>query len=396
MEIRTALILAGLAVLVAVILISFSKYQAGQRRVREARTRRIDEGGHEPVLVHQSELDYYREHATTEERERPVLSPDTLVINESEQEDIDNVSRLRDELIDAEQVASHPIEGPVDFPLEGEPGEGPQVDFVAYIPGKKVIKRDTALSVYRQNEYLLEKPHRIYGLSHPARIWCNLEDEADGGRYTDLVLTIQLTDQSGPIDESELTKFSLLVLRMSEALKRRFKFSNDFDEAQELAGKLDRFCKTYDVLAIVNLVPADGGEFSGTQIAQHAESVGLELGPMNIYHKPDPTGGNYLFSLANLFNPGTFDPERIQELTTKGLTMFINMPCTRDPVAAFGLMLETAEQLCKRLNARLVDQKQHDLSPSGTDNIRAQIRKFTREMEAEGVTPGSDIARRLF
>jgi FtsZ-interacting cell division protein ZipA len=396
MEIRTALILAGSVVLLAVILISFVKYQAVQRREREARTRRFDESGHEPVLVHQSELGYYREHATTEEHDKPVLSPDTLVINESEQEDIDSESQLTDELIDAEQVASLPIEGPVDFPLEGERGEGPQVDFVAYIPGKKVIKRDTALSVYRQNEYLLEKPHRIYGLSHPAHIWCNLEDEADGGRYTDLVLTIQLTDQSGPIDESELTKFSLLVLRMSEALKRRFKFSNDFDEAQELAAKLDRFCKTYDVLAIINLVPADGGEFRGPQIAEHTERAGLELGPMNIYHKPDSDSDHYLFSLANLFNPGTFDPEHIDELATKGLTLFINMPCTRDPVAAFGVMLETAQQLCNGLNARLVDQKQHDLTASGTDNISDQIRKFTREMEAEGVTPGSDIARRLF
>ena len=396
MEIRTALILAGLVVLLVVILISFSKYQSRQRREREARTRHFDEGGHDPVLVHQSELDYYREHATTEERERPILSPDTLVVNEAEQEDIGGESRLSDELVDAEQVASLPIEGPVDFPLEGKRGEGPQVDFVAYIPGKKIIQRDTALSVYRQNEYLLEKPHRIYGLSHPAHIWCNLEDEADGGRYTDLVLTIQLTDQNGPIDESELTKFSLLVLRMSEALKRRFKFSNDFDEAQELAGKLDRFCKTYDVLAIINLVPADGGEFHGTQIAQHAECAGLKFGPMNIYHKPDSNSGQHLFSLANLFNPGTFDPEGIEEFTTKGLTMFINMPCTKDPVAAFALMLETAEQLCSGLNARLVDQKQHDLSASGTDNIRDQIRKFTREMEAEGVTPGSDTARRLF
>lgn len=396
MEIRTAVILAGLVVLAAVILISFIKYQSAHGREREARTRRFDEGGHEPVLVHQSELDYYRDHATTEEHVKPVLSPDTLVINESEQEDADRELRLTDELIDAEEVASLPIEGPVDFPLEGERGDGPQVDFVAYIPGKKVIKRDTALSVYRQNEYLLEKPHRIYGLSHPARIWCNLEDEADGGRYTDLVLTIQLTDQSGPIDESELTKFSLLVLRMSEALKRRFKFSNDFDEAQELAAKLDRFCKTYDVLAIINLVPADGGEFRGPQIVEHTKRAGLELGPMNIYHKPDSDSGHYLFSLANLFNPGTFDPERIEELTTKGLTMFINMPCTRDPVAAFGVMLETAGQLCNGLNARLVDQKQHDLTTSGTDNIRDQIRKFTREMETEGVTPGSDIARRLF
>ena len=396
MELRTALILAGVVVLAIVFLVSYDKYRSNQARNREARLRRREEDDHEPVLIHQSDLEHLQE-STLQETEKATLSPDASEISEAEQEDFESFPKLTGDLAEAEDIANVRIEGTVDFPLEGQQHGGLQVDFVAYIPGKKVIRRDSVLGVYRQNEYLLEKLHRVYGLSHPTHVWRNLEEEPESGRYTDLVLTIQLTDQHGPIDETELTKFSLLVLRLSEALKRRFRFSNDFEKAQELAKKLDQFCKKYDVLAIINILPEGSSVFTGKEIVRCADQVGLELGAMNIYHRSGSNGrGQYLFSMANLFKPGSFDPDHMDNFSTKGLTMFMNLPCTRDPVESFGLMLAAAEQLCEGLRAKLVDQNHNDLSSHGVDSIRQQMKRIAQEMESAGIVPGSEMARRLF
>ncbi len=82
--------------------------------------------------------------------------------------------------------------------------------------------------------------------------------------------------------------------------------------------------------------------------------------------------------------------------STKGLTLFVNMPCTRDPSEAFQEMAAAARELAERLGATLVDQNQQELSEGGLDNIHRQVVQLARSMEEEGVVPGSEAAKRLF
>ncbi|MDH3688912.1 MAG: cell division protein ZipA C-terminal FtsZ-binding domain-containing protein [Gammaproteobacteria bacterium] len=399
MELRFALLIFGLVVLAIVCAFSVWKLGIYPKRNKDPVFHRRRHSSLEPILPGAAST----EQATEEAVEEMVSVAPPIVHREKPRattpEDIHDTDTAEQALRAAERVANMPVAADPDLAaVSGGSGNRRQIDFVARLPGENVITRDQALGVYRENEYLLEKRHRIFGLSYPARNWCNLEKEPDFGRYSDIGLAVQLADQSGPITESELTRFSLLVLRLSETLGRQFKFSMTFDDAQRLAAELDEFCKSYDVLGILNVVSNLSKGFSGKDIDRYAKEFGMDFGPMNIYHKKNNKrrGGRELYSLANLYKPGEFDPAQMNSFSTQGVTLFMSMPCNREPGEVFADMTATAKHLCERVNGRLVDQDKQSLSPRGLQRTQEELEKLANEMEREGVSPGSEAALRLF
>jgi cell division protein ZipA len=119
---------------------------------------------------------------------------------------------------------------------------------------------------------------------------------------------------------------------------------------------------------------------------------------MNIFHKKNnmSPGCRHLFSLANRFKPGEFDPNRWDTFSTTGLTFFMSVSCAHRPAAVFEAMVGDARQLAGLLGGQLADQDGRTLTDHGLGIIRAQIQAIDDKMRAFGVVPGSEIALRLF
>jgi cell division protein ZipA len=273
-----------------------------------------------------------------------------------------------------------------------------KIDYVVTLPGKGPVTRDAALGIYRQNEYLLEKPRHLYGLGYKTGLWSNLETDPENAQYRSIALSVQLVDSKGPIGESELNTFTQLSLKLADALQRPTKFSMPFEEALEKARELDEFCETNDVLASIDILANGPTGFSGRAIDQVARQFGLQFGAMNIYHKKNDQalGCRHLFSLANLYQPGEFDPANVDRFRTQGLTLFMNVPCAYQPVRVFEQMVQIAKGLCEKLDGRLEDHEHHLLTDQGLMVIRTQIERLTAEMTNRGIIPGSATAMRLF
>jgi len=273
-----------------------------------------------------------------------------------------------------------------------------KVDYVVTLPGKGPVTRDTALGIYKQNEYLLEKPRHLYGLGYKTGLWSNLETDPENAQYRSIALSIQMVDTKGPIGESELNTFNQLVLKLADALQRPTKFSMSFEEALGSASELDEFCETNDVLASIDILSNGPTGFSGRAIDQAARQFGMQFGLMNIYHKKNDLalGCRHLFSLANLYQPGEFDPAKVDRFRTQGLTLFMNVPCAYQPVRVFEQMVQVAKGLCEKLDGRLEDHEHHALTDQGLMVIRTQIERLTAEMTNRGIIPGSATAMRLF
>jgi len=272
------------------------------------------------------------------------------------------------------------------------------IDFVVTLPGKGPVSRDTALGIYRQNEYLLEKPRFIYGLGYRTGLWSNLERDPEHAQYRTIAVAVQLVDTHGPISETELNTFTQLALKLADSLQRPTKLSMTFEEALERARELDEFCETNDVLASLNIIANGPTGFAGRAVDQVARHFNLYFGAMNIYHRhSDQSLGNpHLFSLANLYKPGEFDLTRMDRFRTQGLTLFMNVPCAYQPVTVFNQMVETAKGMGKMLDGRLEDHDQHPLTEQGIQVIRTQIERISAEMTNRGIVPGSATAMRLF
>lgn len=295
------------------------------------------------------------------------------------------------QLQDAEELVNTPIDGASPMPRhDGE--DGIQLEYVARIPGKNVIKRDSALGIYRQNEFDLSKPHRIFGLSHPTRMWCDLEKQPESARFTDFGLTLQLADRDGPADESELNQFSQIVLKLSEVFGRRFQFSCGLDEALNQAQLLDRLIKKYDALAILNIV-ARNDAFKLSDIDAAARQLGMTPNQRSVYVKHENDRPAYrLADKARMQDAADDDPNRM----TRGITLFMDIPRTLDPARVFNDMVNDAKELCKQLDGKLVDDNHRGMTQKGLKRIGQEIRSMATEMEQDGIAPGHEYAMKLF
>jgi cell division protein ZipA len=116
----------------------------------------------------------------------------------------------------------------------------------------------------------------------------------------------------------------------------------------------------------------------GVQLKAALEAEGLEFGIMDIYHRLVSTqeGRVPQFSVANMLNPGTLDPAHMDDLTTVGVSMVLQLPGPRDGMESFETMLSCAQSLAARLGGQVLDGSRSALTPQGIEHIREGIREW--------------------
>lgn len=401
-SLQIAFLIAGIVIFFVVAIISYDKVRQSRLHNRGEPRRGEDLDDIEPESPLSGREPDFREPRYQEESALsragdggPRLKPefldqetDTEADNRVEPEAREWESRLKD----AEELANTPIGGVPEM-QESSGDDGMQIEYVARIPGKNVIKRDSALGIYRQREFDLAKPHRIFGLSHPTRMWCDLEKQPESARFTDFGLTLQLADRQGPVDESEINQFSQMVLKLSEVFGRRFQFSCDFDDALKQAEFLDKVIKKYDALAILNIV-ARNDAFRLTDIDEASRAINMVPNQKNVYVKYE--GKHAVYRMADKEKARDGESSASSDQITRGLTMFMDIPRTRDPARVFNDMVNDAKELCKRLDGKLVDENHRGMTQKGLKRIGQEIRTMAAEMERDGIAPGGDSALKLF
>jgi cell division protein ZipA len=395
MNLQYALLFIGIVIVAVVALTAYD-----MSRLRRPRSRpEVHLGGfpddHAPVRP--SLLD-----ATREEGNDKILRPDIdVTLREKPREEV-----LRKEIRVLEEMATMPLNLAPGLQRRHRPRAEPgrqylpdeKIDFVIDLPGTGPVARDTALAVYKQNEYNLNKPRHLYGRHHGTERWSELQLDPGTAEYDDLKLVIQLTDPRGPIDESELNAFMQIGLKLADALARPTKLPETFEAGLERAAELQVFCDNYDVIAGIHVVPATESSFTGRTIETAARHAGLELDAMNIFHMRNEVapGSRHLFSLANLHESSSFDPAAWDTFETSGLTLFMSVPCAFQPGVAFDRMVATARAIADTLGGSLQDQNRRPLTDKGIAVIHHQIEEIEEKMRAFGIPPGSETALKLF
>jgi cell division protein ZipA len=97
---------------------------------------------------------------------------------------------------------------------------------------------------------------------------------------------------------------------------------------------------------------------SGEKTVLTLRSLGLEHGQFGIFHRKGAGDANEpQFSVAKLTEPGSFDLTRLSESEIPGLSIFLALPGTGDPVERFDQMMETARSLARELDSEILDEK---------------------------------------
>ena len=271
------------------------------------------------------------------------------------------------------------------------PGFDPAIDYVAEVNADVPIT-DAQIGELASRAASCGKLVNIAGLDSRTGEWCDVA-RGEAGRYASLRVALQLVNRAGPVNSAQLAMFCDAVKNYADKIPAQTAFP-DAPSALKRARELDAFCAGVDVAVGVNVVAEGSGKFAGARIRELAQAAGFKLEPDGVFHYRDEHRQT-LFTLDN-HEPAPFLPERIQSLTTHGVTLLLDVPRAAAGIEVLDRMVGIANHFATALGGRLVDDNRAALSEAGIARIREQVRSIHATMEAHGIPAGSSRALRLF
>lgn len=131
---------------------------------------------------------------------------------------------------------------------------------------------------------------------------------------------------------------------------------------------------------VINVDAKPGQTFSGSAIKKLLEACGMQHGDMSIFHRHEEDLLSPIqFSVANAVEPGYFDPDNLDSLTTPGVSFFMSIPGPKDYLNAFKFMHETAKCFADNLQGELKDENRSVLTSQTVEHCKQRIREFERK-----------------
>ena len=267
----------------------------------------------------------------------------------------------------------------------------PDLDYAAEIDADGPIP-DSVIGELTGRIASCGKPVHIAGLDPRSGTWEDVV-RGRGGRFSRLRLALQLVNRSGAINAAQLAIFCDAVRACADRISAR-SACPDTQAALKYARELDAFCAEVDVAIGINVIAADDAAFSGNRIRAAAEGAGFKLEPDGVFHYHNEQRQT-LFTLDN-HEPAPFLPESIKGLSTRGLTLLLDVPRVSDGAQVLDLMLDVARHLAGELDGGLVDDNRAALSETGIARIKGQLQSIHAAMDRRGIPAGSPKALRLF
>ncbi|HEY1773495.1 MAG TPA: cell division protein ZipA C-terminal FtsZ-binding domain-containing protein [Gammaproteobacteria bacterium] len=135
------------------------------------------------------------------------------------------------------------------------------------------------------------------------------------------------------------------------------------------------------LILALHVMPRTGMPFAGAAAHDAFEACNLRFGRYQVFHRLDAPGGNSVFSVANVLEPGAFDLETLDTAELPGLTLFMVLPGPRGGVASYADMLATARQLAQALDGEVLDQDRSTLTRQTARHIRERIITFETQLK---------------
>jgi cell division protein ZipA len=135
-----------------------------------------------------------------------------------------------------------------------------------------------------------------------------------------------------------------------------------------------------DVL-VLNVRASDENPIQGAALLPMLLTLGFKFGEHDIFHRHVNTNGKgpILFSLTNMFKPGVFDIDNIENFTTYGLSLFMMLPIEGDAQQVFNMMHNAARKLSQEFDCRILDGNKVGLSKQSLQQYVERIREFERK-----------------
>lgn len=266
----------------------------------------------------------------------------------------------------------------------GEPSTAllsPEVDFIAAFELAEPTSGDALLEVARHAGQNVKKRIAWVGFEESAPAGPHWEILRAGGQYRRLRVGIQLADRAGPLSPGMLEQFRRTMERVGDELTAVAEMPASRDALTQ-AIKLDRICAEVDIQLNVGVV-ARHPPFNLDAVREAALKIGFSLAPDGALAYGD-AGGQRLFVLQNAAGPNG------------PLNFVFDLPAVSNGEIAFDRMMRVAKEFADAVDALLVDDHKRPVTDRFIAPVRGQIRDLQARMAEQGISPGSEIALRLF
>ncbi|WP_416308011.1 cell division protein ZipA [Neptunicella sp. SCSIO 80796] len=227
----------------------------------------------------------------------------------------------------------------------------------------------------RQSEFLEDSP--VNGRQEPKMgdvdpVQPPAPDETDN--------KISLTEQAKKLVKREKP---LKKIRRTEPRIAEDQLRIDFDdqpsvEEVEQAEQTDSD-QEQEVL-VLNVRMPEGKSIPGSALLPMLLTLGLKFGDQDIFHRHVNTNGKgpVLFSLANMFRPGVFDIDNMENFTTRGISLFMVLPIEGDPRQVFNMMHNASRKIADEFGAEILDGRRAILTKQALQQYMDKIRESER------------------
>ncbi len=152
------------------------------------------------------------------------------------------------------------------------------------------------------------------------------------------------------------------------------------EEDEEIAYQFGKI-EENQLIIVLYVVAQRGRELNGGDIFSVLEEIGLKYGDMNIFHHygvGELKAKQPVFSIADMIEPGTFNPREMEAFSTPGLALFLRLPGPFGGRVAFELMLNSAQRMAEDLRGVLQDERHQFLTQKTIGILRERIAQFER------------------
>lgn len=117
---------------------------------------------------------------------------------------------------------------------------------------------------------------------------------------------------------------------------------------------------------------------AGSRLLPTVLSLGFKYSDEGFFNRHlEPSGnGPVLFRLVNMYNPGTFDIDNMEQFSTAGISLFMTLPCEGDNLAAFNMLHSASKKLAEEFGATVLDKDREPLTVEAVRGYVEKVREF--------------------
>ena len=265
------------------------------------------------------------------------------------------------------------------------------IDGIATLSLESPVTGDLALSHQPATRRAGTKPFLIEGRHVDTGDW---EPVTPGHRYSEFQAGVQLANRTGSLNEIEFSEFVQKVQGFADPMGALVDFPDMLDVVPR-ARELDAFASQHDAQLAVHLT-ARQAAWSVGYIQQHAARHGFVAGsvPGRMVLPGAEDGAPPVLVLS--YDPQAALADDPNQAAVRDVTLSFDVPQTDAHAEPFAAWQASAVALSIGMDAAIVDDNGHPLSPEGFAAIGGELGRLYEALASRDLAAGSAAARRLF